>query len=109
MLTGRDAKTYRSTISGVTIEELAEYISIDNINRVEDDTVISVDNDIITQYYRAVNKIKQDKAKISKKVLEGFPVIEIITDEGVIPVFENTPDEETVKKPRKSRQPKAKT
>jgi hypothetical protein len=98
MLTGRNAKNYRSILSGVSVDELAELIDIDTIRCVENDDGKPVDSETITQYYRAVNKIKQNKSG-------NFSVDAAVTAEK--PLAENAVTE-IKPKTRKPRQPKNK-
>jgi hypothetical protein len=97
MLTGRDAKNYRTTISNVTVDELAKYIHVDLINQLEDDFGEPLPMDTILLYYRSVNKIKQVKAKCNNNIEENVTT-EIIPTEEVV----------TETKIKKTRQPKPK-
>jgi len=74
MLTGRNAVIYRENISGISVDELAEYIDISLIKCVEDTKILEPDNDIILSYYRAVNKVKQEKVKKSVAETASEPV-----------------------------------
>ena len=61
MFTGKTAILYRQS-GNVTVDELAEYMDMDDILSLEE-SEIAPSHDTVTQYYRAVNTIKQLKSK----------------------------------------------
>ena len=80
MLTGVNAKNYRTTISRVSVEDLADLIDIDTINRVEDDGGRPIDNDIISKYYWAVNTIKRNRIR-NLHILNNNNSVPVTADE----------------------------